>query len=102
VKAVRGDRPYLLRFEAEGFTLLVDIEAGAGRYTLMGQIIAADLAEWRGAMVECRQDKQVVSTAFVNEVGIFRCELADSRPVRLRIIPETGRPIFVQDFRQDS
>jgi anti-sigma factor RsiW len=97
--ALRGEDQDLITFETEGFTMLIEIVQEAGAYAVMGQIIAANLSDWIGALVECRQEKQVRATAFVSEAGIFRCAPSVTGPINLRIIPESGRPIFVQDIK---
>ena len=99
---LRGVGREPMQFEAEDLTLFIEIEKQQNGYAVMGQIIAIEQDKWIGALIECRQENQVVATSFVSEAGIFSCELPDLQSTSLRIIPETGRPVFIENIQPDA
>ena len=73
--ALRGESKGPLTFEADGFVITLDVQAGPNNYvSILGQLAADDQDEWTGAMVELQQAEISPLTASLDDLGAFRFE----------------------------
>lgn len=93
--ALRGadDEPTIV--EADGMTVYLKADSGAGRAVLLGQMAGDALADWIGALVQLRQDGALRQMTEVDQFGSFRCEGFALRPFELRIAARGGLTLFI-------
>src|SRR4051794_40967665 len=90
---VRGsDQPRLLTFEGSSVTIELVIVAETTMRRLVGQLVP-----------EQRATVEVVHTggtasAVADELGRFRAEAVGPGPMRIRVVPETGRTVTETDW----
>ncbi|MEP7356669.1 MAG: hypothetical protein ABI847_05475 [Anaerolineales bacterium] len=96
--ALRGENSAPLTAEAEGVTIVLDVQpAGGDQITLQGQVAADDQDRWTGALVTLRQANELKATAIVDDLGGFSViELPPAR-TDIRLAPHEGRPVVLLD-----
>lgn len=95
---LRGEAPDLTVAEAERITFFLAQEPGSnGQVILKGQLVAEDQATWTGALVQVFRQADLLLVTEVGEAGIFRCELPEGGPVRLRIAAAAGNVVVVPE-----
>ncbi|MCZ2097003.1 MAG: hypothetical protein LC121_12235 [Anaerolineae bacterium] len=88
-----GDEPVIV--EADGMTVYLRADAGAGRSVLLGQLAGDALADWVGALVQLRQDGALRQTTEIDQFGSFRCEGFALRPFELQIAARGGSTLLI-------
>ena len=96
--ALRGAGMEPIVVEAEGVTVILDVQASAGGVAVLGQVVADDLAAWAGALVELRQSGALQATAIVGDLGDFRLAAVAAAISELRLTPLHGRMLVVADL----
>lgn len=97
--ALRGATTHAITAEAGHTTIILEVQPSAeGWVTLRGQILEADQDRWIGALVELHQAGALATTTLIDEVGGFSCGLLRPDPAELRITPEIGRSVLVQQI----
>jgi anti-sigma factor RsiW len=97
--ALRGAAAHAITAEAGHTTIILEVQPSAeGWVTLRGQILEADQDRWIGALVELHQAGALATTTLIDEVGGFSCGLLRPDPAELRITPESGRSVLVQQI----
>jgi hypothetical protein len=97
--ALRGAATHAITAEAGHTTIILEVQPSAeGWVTLRGQILEADQDRWIGALVELHQSGALATTTLIDEVGGFSCALLRPEPAELRITPEIGRTVLVQQI----
>lgn len=93
--ALRGNSTGPIMAEADGTTIVLDVQSSANdQVMLMGQIVAEDQERWNGAIVELRQDSTIKAALTVDDLGSFNCTLP-AGPTDVRITPERGDAIVL-------
>jgi len=97
--ALRGATTHAITAEAGHTTIILEVQPSVeGWVTLRGQILEADQDRWIGALVELHQSGALATTTLIDEVGGFSCGLLRPEPAELRITPEIGRTVLVQQI----
>jgi hypothetical protein len=96
--ALRGEAQGPLVAEAEGITLVLDLQpADEGRLTIVGQLAAEDQDRWVGARAELRRANDLEQSTTVDDLGAFRFELVLPGLIDLHVAPQTGPGVVVPD-----
>ena len=99
VPALRGAGPEPIVIEADGVTVILDVQGSSGgRAIVQGQVVADDLAAWAGALVELRQSGTLQATAVVGDFGGFDLGPVPTVIAELRFTPLRGRMLVVTDL----
>jgi hypothetical protein len=99
----RGKSAGPVMFETDiGVTLFLEIHTDPLERLLVGQLVADDAEAWVAALVQAFQSDQLVSTAVVSDMGEFRCKLADTSPVTLRIHAESKTILVLEQIKFDG
>jgi anti-sigma factor RsiW len=89
--AMRGAGAAPLMAEADGMTILLDMQpAPGGQARLVGQLLADDQDAWAGALVELRQAGALLAMAIVDELGGWGCGPLPAGAAELRIARADG------------
>lgn len=97
--ALRGSGSGPLMAEADGTTLILDIQPGANEtLTVMGQIVADDQESWTGALVELRAAGRVQALAAVDDLGSFSWTNVPRGSAEVRVTARAGRTILLPDL----
>lgn len=95
--ALRGAAAGPIMAEAGNTTIMLDVQPVNGeRVTIMGQIVADEYEQWIGALVELRQANVVQATTTVDDLGTFTLSQIRRAPLALRVTPEQGQAIVVE------
>src|SRR4051794_11693435 len=90
---VRGsDQPRLLTFEGTSVTIELVVVADAAFRRVVGQLVPE-----QRATIEVVHSGGTAS-AVADDLGRFRAETVGPGPMRIRVVPETGRPITETDW----
>jgi anti-sigma factor RsiW len=101
--ALRGVAPRQIAAEAEGTTILIDVQPGSGGGAIVrGQVIDDAQDRWTGALVEVRQAGILQITTTVDDLGTFDCGPLPATPIELRLTPPDGRAIVVPEIPLDG
>lgn len=96
--ALRGAADGPLMAEAGGTTLVVDIQQGVGgAVTIIGQVVSDDPERWNGALVELRRAGTLLAATGVDDLGSFSFDRAEAGVATLRITPEHGTAIVLEN-----
>lgn len=88
-----GDEPVIV--EADGMTVYLRADTGAGRPVLLGQLAGDALADWVGALVQLWQDGALRQTTEIDQYGSFRCEGFVLRLFELHIAARGGLTLLI-------
>jgi anti-sigma factor RsiW len=95
---LRGEGRALLTAQAEGLTLVLEVQPAAeGQVSVLGQVAAEQPERWAGALVTARQSNVVTATAVVDDLGGFNIEGLAPGITELRVTPPDGRPVVLRD-----
>ena len=101
--ALRGAAGGPLMAEAGGTTLVVDIQAASGNgVTIIGQVVSDDPEHWNGALVELRGEGTLLAAAGVDDLGSFSFARVQAGVATLRVTPEYGAAIVLEDVALQS
>jgi anti-sigma factor RsiW len=94
--AMRGrDSSETVMLEINGVTLFIEAQTEDDGLWLAGRLVAADMEQWDGALIEVWQDSSLQSTTSVKDSG-FRCRLRGVEPVDIRISSKTGPSLLIE------
>ncbi|MBA3943861.1 MAG: zf-HC2 domain-containing protein [Herpetosiphonaceae bacterium] len=94
--ALRGSSREPIVAEADGTTVIVEIERTPNeQIVIVGQIAADEQDGWTGALVEVRQADLLMATARVDDLGGWQCGPLPIAPSTLRITPKEGNSIIL-------
>jgi hypothetical protein len=96
--ALRGDAPKPVMAQAEDVMLFIEMIPNSVGYTLNGQVTAADMAEWEGALVQLQRGGKHLATARVQEGGMFSTTPVTPGPLTVRLTAKTQRVIVLPDL----
>jgi hypothetical protein len=89
--SLRGGVQGPITLEADGILILLDVQPYAeGQAAVAGTVAAQDQDSWTGAEVELHQADRPPITAYVDDLGAFRCEGILPGAAELRITPKHG------------
>jgi anti-sigma factor RsiW len=95
--ALRGEVRPPLTAQAEGVTIVLDVQAGEGeQISLQGQVAADDQDRWTGALVTLRQAEELKATAVVDDLGGFSIARLAPAPTDIRLTPQDGKPVLLK------
>lgn len=94
--ALRGDTPEPMQIRLENeLVLYVMLEKRVTTYLLQGEFSGPQAVEMLDrALVEIWQDDLLVATTFIDDLGMFSCELPQTKTTVLRIKP-VGQPVIM-------
>jgi hypothetical protein len=95
--ALRGQGAEPVVLQTATTTIFLEMRRDVSGYALVGQLVPQDLDTWIGSLVEVHHSGAIQSTATVDDMGGFRCDLASNQPVSLRIVSPGGRSIALFD-----
>jgi len=96
--ALRGEIRAPLTAQAEGVTIVLDVQPGDGQQiVLQGQLAAEDQDSWTGALVTLRQGNQLKATAIVDDLGGFSVASLPSAITDIRVTPQVGQPVLLKE-----
>ena len=87
-----GDQPRLLTFEGASVTIELVVMAQAAIRNVVGQLVPV-----QRAMVEVVHTGGVQS-AHSDDLGRFEADALGPGPMRIRVVPESGRPVTETDW----
>lgn len=94
--ALRGsDAGPLMATADDGTTIFLEVQPDGDRFTLVGQLAAAEQEGWNGALVELRQNDTFQMSGVVNDFGSFQLALAQTEPIDLIITAPNGTRLIV-------
>jgi hypothetical protein len=97
--ALRGAGPEPIIAEAKGATIILNMDPAPNeRVTIQGQVVADDSATWANSLVELRQAGTLEATATVNDLGGFSLGPIPAAISELRITPQLGHMLVLQDI----
>lgn len=96
--AMRGrDSSDTIMLETNGITIFVEVQTEDDGLWLAGRLVAADMQQWDGALVEVWQGGSLQAATSVKDSG-FRCRLRGVTPVDIRISPKTGVSLLIEQL----
>lgn len=94
--ALRGsDAGPVMATAEDGTTIFLEVQPDGDRFTLVGQLAAAEQERWNGALVELRQNDVFQTSGVVNDFGSFQLALAQTEPIDLIITAPSGTRLIV-------
>ena len=94
--ALRGEAQGLITLEANGLSIVLDVQSAAeGRVNILGQIAADDQDRWTNASVDLRQAGALHMTSTVDDLGAFRFESILPGSTEFLITPSSGEAVLV-------
>ena len=97
--ALRGAGGGPLMAEADGVTLVLDVQpAAAGFADVLGQVVADDQDGWTGALVELRVAGALHTTAVVDDLGGFSYSSVPLGTAELRVTTAQGESVVIRDL----
>lgn len=95
--ALRGASTGPLMAEAEGTTIILDLQSSNDQLvTITGQLVADDQDAWTGALVELRVGDQI-TTAEIDDLGSFSYRGVGVGNAELRITASSGRSVVLPE-----
>lgn len=96
--SLRGAAAGPIMAEASNTTLVIDVQPiTSEQVAIMGQVVAEDYEMWTGALVELRQHNQLQGTTTVDDLGSFTFAEIRAEPITLRVTPEHGPSIVLEN-----
>ena len=97
--AMRGSHDGPMVAEADGTSIIVDVQETTNEQVLIvGQVAADDQERWTGALVELRQSGQLIGTARVNDLGGWQFGPVVATVTELRITPRDGDAMVLPEL----
>lgn len=98
--ALRGAASGPLMAEANGTTVILDIQSGTTASTsLLGQIAAEDQDQWTGALVELRLGGAIQAITEVDDLGSFRIDGVPEGMAELRVTASNNEAVVLPDVK---
>jgi len=98
-RQVRGREKRQLRAQTNGIVVLLDFQVVASGTAIEGTVIDTDDSrDWIGSLIEFRKQDVLHTTCQIDELGTFRCQLAEDGTYTLRITSPTGGIVVVPDI----
>lgn len=95
-----GSGPVVLRTAST--TIFLEAQPDTAGPALVGQLIADQIEQWAGSLVEMHQKGSIQATTTLDDLGGFRCGPLLSAPVSLHIVSPSGRSIAIFDVSVES
>jgi hypothetical protein len=98
--ALRGAATGPLMAEANGTTVILDMQSGTASLTnVLGQIVAEDQDQWTGALVELRLGGALQATTEVDDLGSFRVDGVPEGMAELRVTASNNEAVVLPDIK---
>ncbi len=103
VLAMRGGAgSETLLLETDGVMIFLEAQPEPGGATLMGRLLAPDLAAWSNALVEVKQADGAQTAGIVDESGLFNCRLKSTASISLWVTSQAGITLVIDDIQFET
>lgn len=91
-----------LLLETDGVMIFLEAQPEPLGATVMGRLLAADLASWTNALVELKQTDGTQTATIVDESGLFNCKLKSTASLSLWVTSQAGITLVVEDIKFET
>jgi len=92
-----------LLLEADGGVMIfLEAQPESGGATLMGRLLAPDMASWANALVEIKQAGGMQTASIVDDSGLFNCRLKSTGSISLWVTSQAGITLIIDEIEIET